>query len=400
MTRAIEIARLLRPRSIAIVGVTDRPGAAGGNVLGSLRNFDYPGVIHVVSRDRREVLGRPCVPAIDELPKGIDLAVLCLPRSGVAEAVAACARREVGAIILFASGFAEQDEAGRAEQDEIGRIATANGVALLGPNCLGIQNQHYGISIGLGLAQRLPGDLKRAVAIVSQSGGLGVALAGALRLRGWAATAVVSTGNEAALGVEEIVADALDDADSRVIAVFAEHLRKPRRFLELAARARALGKPIVLMHPGASNQARDAAKSHTGALAGDHATMRALVAHEAVVMVDSFDEWIDVVTLLCHYPQPPTLGIGAVTNSGAFRGVAFDLADSMGLALPELAADTAARLRATLPSFAAIGNPLDLTAQTAFQHDLVGIGSGPILADPNIGSVVVAMVGSVGPIPV
>jgi acyl-CoA synthetase (NDP forming) len=398
----IAIDRLLRPRSIAIVGVSDKPGTAGGNILGSLANYDYAGTIHLVSRGRTEVLGRACHPAVDDMPEGIDLAVLCLPRAGTVEALAACARRKVGAAIVFASGFAEMDAAGRAEQEEMARIARDHDIALLGPNCLGIQNPADGISLGLGLTPRLVGEMaqaKPAVAIVSQSGGMGVALGAALRLRGFAATYIVSTGNEAALGIEEVVADAIRHAETKIIAVLAEQLRKPLRFLDLARQARAAGKPIVLMHPGASAKARAAAQSHTGALAGDHAIMRALVRHEAVLLVDSFDEWVDVATLLCHYPEPPKGGLGVITNSGAFRGMAFDLCEELGLALPALTDETQTALRAVIPPFAHPANPLDVTAQTAFQRDLLGNGIKPLIDDPAIGSLVVAMVGGAGPIP-
>jgi acetate---CoA ligase (ADP-forming) len=395
-----DISRLLRPRSIAIVGVSDKPGTTGGNVLGSLENFDYAGRVHLISRNRTEVLGRPCFPTVDAMPEDLDLAVICLPRSAAVEAIAGCARRRVGAVILFASGFAEQDEAGQAEQDEIARIARGHGIALLGPNCLGIQNERHGVSLGLGLAQRPPSAPRRVVAIVSQSGGMGVALGAALRQRGLAATYIVSTGNEAALGIEEILEDALADDEATVLAVLAEHLRQPRRFLDIAARARRAGKPIVLLHPGASTKAQEAARTHTGALAADHAVMRALVAHEAVVLVDSFDEWVDVSALLGHYPHPPTAGIGVVTNSGAFRGIVFDLCEDLGLAVPELMPATAEALRGVIPSFARASNPLDVTAQTAFQRDLVGAAVKPMLDDPGIGSLVVALVGGAGPIPV
>jgi acetate---CoA ligase (ADP-forming) len=399
---SIKISRLLRPRSIALVGVSERPGSPGANILGSLANYDYTGTTHLVSRGRTEVLGRPCYPTIEEIPDGIDLAVLCLPRAGTVEALAACAQRKVGAAIVFASGFAEQDAAGHAEQDELSRIALAHDIALLGPNCLGIQNPGDGISLGLGLAPRLAGELAKAkpmVAIASQSGGMGVALGSALRLRGFAATYIVSTGNEAALGLEEVIADAIDQPEVKIIALLAEQFRKPQRFLELARHARAVGKPIVLMHPGTSAKGREAAASHTGALARDHAMMRALVQHEAVLLVDSVDEWVDVTTLLCHYPTPPRGGLGVITNSGAFRGIAFDLCDELGLALPTLAPATQAALRRVLPPFAHPSNPLDVTAQTAFQQDIVGLGVKPLIDDPAIGSLVVAMVGAAGPMP-
>jgi acyl-CoA synthetase (NDP forming) len=117
------IERLLRPRSIAIAGISPQPKSPGAQVLANIENYKYPATVHLVSRNRTEVLGRPCVPTIDELPAGIDLALLLVPSNAVLEAIQACARRSVGAAVVYAAGFAELGEAGRALQDEVARVA-------------------------------------------------------------------------------------------------------------------------------------------------------------------------------------------------------------------------------------------------------------------------------------
>src|SRR5580704_18725821 len=106
-TSLMPVGRLLRPASIAVVGISPEPGSFGATMLSSLKSFDYRGAIHLVSRNRSEVFGRPCVPTIDDLPMGVDLAVLCLPRAGVLDAIAACGRRGIGAAVAYAAGFAE-----------------------------------------------------------------------------------------------------------------------------------------------------------------------------------------------------------------------------------------------------------------------------------------------------
>jgi acyl-CoA synthetase (NDP forming) len=390
---AISVERLLRPKSIAVIGVSATPGTTGAGILGSLANFAYPGAIHIVSRGRTEVLGRPCVATIDELPADIDCGVICLPQAAAAEAVAACARRGMGAAIVYASGFAEQDAKGEADQAEISRIARAHGMAILGPNCLGLTNYVGDVPLGFSLQQRPAPAKRRNLAIVAQSGGMGSSLRGALLQHGIDTTYVVSTGNEAATTIEDFLTDIVEDPETRVIASIAEHLRKPQLFLKIARRARALGKPIVLLHPGRSVKARDAARSHTGALAGDYAIMEALVRHEAVVLVDSFAEWIDVTALLCRHPVPPALGVGVITNSGAFRGITFDLCERLGLPIPELEDATKDALRKIIPAFAGASNPLDLTAQTIGQANLVGLAAQPMVGDPTVGSIVLALVG-------
>src|SRR5258708_7259456 len=150
---------------------------------------------------------------------------------------------------------------------------------------------------------------------------------------------------------------------TRVITVFAEQIRRPQRFLRLAARARESGKAIVLLHPGRSAAARAAAQSHTGALAGDHAVMRALTAREGVIAVDGLDELIDVSELTARFPNVPAAGPAVLTDSGAFKGMTLDLADAVGLELPPLSPASADPLKVALPAFIEPANPLAFTAQ-------------------------------------
>ena len=387
----IPVARLLRPRSIAIVGISPEPASFGANVLASLKSFDYRGAIHLVSRGRTEVLGRACVAAIDDLPPGIDVAVLCVPRAAVSEAVSACGRRRMGGAIVFASGFAETGEAGRAEQDALAASARRSGLALLGPNCLGLVNQVDGVPLSMGLLAPVPDRVLR-VGLVAQSGAMMSAIREAARARGVGFSHMISTGNEAVVGMEDFTAELIADEPTRVIALFVEQIRRPRLFLALAERARKAEKPIVMFHSGRSSAARMSARSHTGALAGDFRTMAALVAHQGVILVESFDELIDAMALLARYPQPPDAGVGVITNSGAFCGIAHDVAAAAGLEIPPLSPSTSERLRALMPSFAAPDNPLDLGTQLMREPQLLGTAAHAILADHNIGSVVVAVV--------
>src|SRR6202035_1097504 len=140
---------------------------------------------------------------------------------------------------------------------------------------------------------------------------------------------------------------------TEVIVLFIEQVRDPALFLALAARARELKKPIVLMHPGRSARAQDSARSHTGAMVGNHAVMAALVAHEAVILVETLEELIDTAEILVRFEQPPVKGAAVMTNSGAFKGYTLDFAETIGLDLPTLSAASAAGIEAVLPAFAA-----------------------------------------------
>src|SRR4051812_8706968 len=168
---AAAVERLMRPRSVAIVGISSKPGSAGHTVLGNLTLNTYAGDIYLVGRSGGTIENRPVLASVDDLPEGVDLAVFTLPAAGVKEALEGCVRRKVRAAVVFASGFAEAGN--RPAQDELSRVAESGGIAMLGPNCLGYTNFVDGLQIGFASASpvaRLANLKDPALAIVSQSG--------------------------------------------------------------------------------------------------------------------------------------------------------------------------------------------------------------------------------------
>jgi acetate---CoA ligase (ADP-forming) len=384
-TEITGLVRLMRPRAVAIVGATAEPGSIGGAVLVNLERCGYRGDIHLVSRRAKEINGRPCVPAIDELPDGIDAVVLVVPQQAVVDAVAACGRRGIGGAVVFASGFAEVGDDGRAEQERLVATARAGGVRMLGPNCIGFTNFADGVALTFETIAPEAIAGRPAVGVVTQSGALAGALRIALSAKGLGVSHAISTGNEADLTAEDFVAFLLADPLTRAVALFLEQIRQPLKFLSLAREARALRKPIVLLHPGKSVRARESASTHTGALAGDHVVMSAVLRHEAVVLVDSIDELIDVAEFLAR-AAPPTGGAGIITNSGAIKGFALDFAETIGLDIPTPSPETRAALKAALPAFAAPDNPVDVTAQVIKDLGIWTRAATALAADPAIGS--------------
>jgi acyl-CoA synthetase (NDP forming) len=390
--QAVPLARLLRPRSVAIVGVSPEPGSIGANVLGNLTRFGFGGDIHLVSRSSREIDGRRCVSSIDELPDGVDAAVLAVPRQATVEAVTACVRRKVGGALVFASGFAEMDETGRADQEAMARVARDGGLALCGPNCIGFVNVAGNVALTFEPLERLVANPRGGIGVVTQSGAMASTLRLGLLAKDVGISCVVSTGNEAGLITEDFLGYLIDDEATRVIVLFMEQVRDPRLFLALAAKARAQKKPIVLMHPGRSVRARASARTHTGSMTGDHAVMAALVAREAVIRVETLEELIDTAELLLRFPIPPAHGAAIMTNSGAFKGYALDFAETIGLDLPALSGNTAEAIKQILPAFAAIENPIDVTAQSIRDATILGRTAAQLLVDPAMGSLVVSIV--------
>lgn len=382
------VARVMRPRSVAIIGISSRPGSVGQINLECLKVNEFRGDIHLVGRSAEPIGGHTCFASPDDLPEGVDLAIFTLPAAGVGDAIAACVRRKVGAGLVFAAGFAETGD--RAEQEKISAIAREGGLAIVGPNCLGFTNNVDGLMFNMNYAarvQRFTAGSKPGVAFVGHSGGMLQHMQQASEARGMPISYVVSTGNEAGLDLTDFTEFLVDDAATRVIVLYAEQIRRPGAFLAACNRARVAGKPVVLLHPGLGERARRAAQSHTGALVGDFGAMRTRVEHAGVLLVDMLDELVDVSELLIHYPEPPTAGPAVMTASGAFCAIVNDFSEKTGFDIPPLSAHTEAILKKALPAWGTASNPQDVQAGNA---GAIPVMAKALLDDPNMGSLFIS----------
>ncbi len=384
--------RLLRPKSIAIVGASPSPGAFGASVLANLERAAYAGQIYLINPKRESIGERSCLASIDLLPEGVDCAVLAIPRQSVLEAVRACAQRRVAAVVIFSVGFAEDGAEGLAEQQAILEIALTSQMVIEGPNCLGIVNYVDGVPLTFVIAEFEKHTGADGVAIVSQSGAMAAVLGVSLRNRMLPLSFSVSTGNEAASGAEDFVEYMIHDPNTRVIVMIVEQFRNPGRFLALAEVARRQAKHIVLLHPGVSSAARVSAVTHTGAMTGNYEVMKAKVTHAGVLLVETLEELVDVADILIRCSSLPYGGTLVFTESGAFKALALDLCESIGLELPQLASDTATQVKSVLPDFIQVTNPLDLTAQGLVDPDLYRRVLPRVLADDSFGSIVLAII--------
>lgn len=389
---APDLSRLLTPRSVAIVGASPTPGALGNSVLQNLERHGFAGDIHLINPKRDEIDGRPCLKSIDDLPYGVDAAVLAIPGPAVLATVKALAARGVGAAVIFAAGFAEGGEEGLAAQAEVAAIAAETGMVIEGPNCLGMTNYVAGVPLTFVETPALRLDGRPGIGIVSQSGAMAVVLGTTLMAKDLGISISVSTGNEAASGVEDYVEHLIADANTQVIGMIVEQFRKPARFLALAAKARAAGKAIVLLHPGTSSAARESAATHTGAMAGDWQLMKTKVERAGVILVDSLEELGDVLDIVLTAKPVGVGGTAVLTESGAFKALVLDLAERIGLDLPPVEGATAAAMRAAIPDFIPVSNPMDLTAQALVDNDLYRRTLAPLLADDSYAAVLLGII--------
>lgn len=385
---------ILRPRSVAIIGMSTKPGSASQVVLNNLLTGGYDGAVHLVGRSGGTFEGHTILSSISELPEHVDLAILMVPSTAVLETITDCVSRKVRGAVCFASGFAEMGDDGRNQQQEIAKIARAGNLTLLGPNTVGYFNYvdaFYVMMVQLVLPPKLDRSQGPAVAVVAQSGGIGAHIAASLQARGVPLSYMMTTGNEAQTGLAELIEYFATDAHTGAVVVYAEQIKSAPEFVAAVRNARSHGKPVVLLHPGRSERSQEAAKSHTGALAGNHAAMQLMAEYAGATVVDSLEEAIDVGQLLLRYPKSTSGGLGLVTASGAICGLVQDYVEPLGLELPDLAEAQANALREHLPEFLPARNPLDLGTLFTYKPELIEIGVSNVLADPAVGSLLVSM---------
>ena len=389
-TRAVD--RLLRPRSVAILGASATPGALGASVIANLERLQFAGDIHLINPHRDCIGSRRCLKSVEDLPPGVDVAVLAIPRAAVLGAVESLGKRQVGAAIIFSAGFAEGGESGLADQRELARLAAETGMLVEGPNCLGLVNYVDGVALTFVETPAIALGSRPGIGIVSQSGAMAAVIAVTLTSKQLGLSYSISTGNEAASGVEDYMEFLLQDRHTQVIALVVEQFRQPQRFLALARSARLQGKPIVLLHPGRSSAARESAATHTGAMAGDHAVMRTHVQREGVLVADTLEEFVDVLDIILRCRVRPSGGAAVLTESGAFKALTLDQCEDIGLRLPTLTDESAPLLRAALPLFVPVSNPVDLTAQGLVDPDLYCRSLAALLGDERFGCIILSII--------
>lgn len=350
---------LLRPRSIAVIGASEREGSVGHQVLANLLNRGFTGSIHVVNPRHPAVLGVPAVPSPLDLPEAPDLAIIAVPAPSVPDIVEQCGVRGARAILLLTAGFGELGAAGKQLQDDTAATAREYGMRLVGPNCVGVVNTDPAIRLDATFAAMpiQPGGL----GILSQSGAFGIGLVEAAARSGTGISQFVSVGNKADVSGNDILLYWEDDPTTRVIAMYLESIADARRFARIARRVSAT-KPILAVKSGRSDAGRRAGQSHTAAAASAEVAVDALFAKAGVLRMDSVQQMLDVARVLNDQPLPGGPCVTIIGNSGGPGIVAADAASAAGLIVTDLDQKTQDELRKAVPSIASAQNPIDLGA--------------------------------------
>lgn len=385
------LSRVLAPKSVAVVGASPRAGAFGERVLANLAR--YQGAVYPVNAKYAEIGGRACYPSLAAIPGGVDCAVVVTGREAVEKLVREAAAAGVGGVVVFASGYTETGKPERAaEQMRLAALARETGLPVIGPNCIGITNYALGMRITFMPDAEVAAPTRPAIGVVSQSGAMGFALE-QVSARGVGISHVLTSGNSCDVDMADFVAYLAGDPSCGAIALLFEGMARPRRLVAAARLAAAAGKPLVVCKIATGEEGALAARSHTGTLAGSHASWRAVLEGAGAVMVDDVEALIETVSFLQKAPaRPAAPGIAVLCTSGGAGIMAADKAERHRVAMPQPGAAAQATLAGRIPEYGAARNPCDITAMVLNDPDSLGACAHALAGDAAFGAMVVPCV--------
>ena len=357
------------PASIAVLGASPDLHRIRGRLLRQLRENGFPGEILPINPSYQDIDGLPCFPSIAAVNGPVDLALIAIPAAGVAAAVEACAKAGVKNTLIISSGFAEEGGAASQMQAQLVAVTQQYGIRACGPNCEGYFNALGRVATTFSPTVETQEDpdaiyvSPKRIGVIAQSGGIGFALFNRGKAAGLAFSYVISTGNEADLGMADFLDYMIEDEHTAAVMLFCETIRKGPEFVTALAKARQLGKPVIAIKVGRSDAGTRATASHTASLSGSYTAYHAIFERYGVIEAEDADEAIAIAGVVLTCPPPKGRRAGIVTVSGGGGAWMADTLSAHGLSVPQLSAAEQARLRPLMPSYGASGNPVDVTAQ-------------------------------------
>ncbi len=344
-----------KPRSVAVIGATEKPGSVGRAVFWNLLSTPFGGVVYPVNPKRPNLLGVKAYPKVAELPEVPDLALVCTPAATVPGIMEECAQAGIPAVIIISAGFKETGPEGVALENRVIDIARKGGIRVIGPNCMGILTPPTGLNASFAKEMTLPGK----VAFLSQSGALGTAILDWSLKNRVGLSAFASVGSMADVGWGDLIDYFGGDPSTNSIVIYMESIGDARAFLS-AAREVALSKPIVVIKAGRTGAAAQAAASHTGSMAGNDEVLDAAFERCGVLRADTISEIFDLADILAKQPQPRGPKLTIITNAGGPGVLATDSLIRRGGELAELSHRAEKALDGFLPEAWSHHNPIDV----------------------------------------
>jgi len=385
------IAPFFRPRGIAVIGASRRPGTIGWHIVDNLLRHGFQGAIFPVNPSTRVVHSIPAWRSVREIPGEVDLAVVAVPKESVLDVVEECGARGVPAVVVISAGFRESGEAGAARERALLKRVRELGMRLVGPNCMGVLNTDPTHSMNATFAPTMPPA--GTVSFLSQSGALGVTILDYAAEYGIGIRHFISVGNKPDVSGNDLLEFWEGDPGTRVILMYLESFGNPRHFTRIARRV-ARKKPIIVVKSGRSVAGARAASSHTGSLAGKDSAVDALLAQCGVLRANSVEELFDLSMAFGSLPLPRGSRVAIVTNAGGPGIILADACEAEGLQVAEFSTETQDRLRRIVPEEASVRNPVDMIASAtphAYQEALE-----IALQDPGVDAAIAAFVPPLG----
>lgn len=361
---------LLNPRSIAVVGASGDERKMGSLPLKFLRDYQYTGQIYPVNPNYTEIGGYACYRSIADVPEDVDLLVLSVSYDQVEQVLVQSRPGQIRSTLILSSGYAEIGEVGVKRQGKLVQLARDRGIRLCGPNSVGIANLWSRVVPSISQAfdsTFQPGS----IAFVTQSGALGTAIIALAHKIGIHLGYFVSSGNEADLEFSDYCNALLEDPRVEIVAGYLEGIRDGQKFIQVAAKAYRMGKPLILIKAGRASVASDAARSHTGALTGTDGVYGAIFEQYNIIRVQTIEELLDQLKIMAAIPDIKGNNISIVGHSGGSGVLMADGCDDLDLSVKPTPDRVKGRLSEVLPSYASLNNPVDMTANVIFKPDLM-----------------------------
>jgi acetyltransferase len=373
---------LFRPKTVAVIGATERPQSIGRRVMWALVTSPFGGTVFPVSKDRASVLGIKAYPNIAAVPEMVDMAVIVTPASAVPGVIGECVKAGVKAAVVISAGFREHGAAGIALEEQIKEKIAGSRLRVVGPNCLGVMNPLTGLNATFSQTIARPGN----VAFISQSGALCTAILDWSLREMVGFSAFVSVGSMLDVGWGDLIDYLGNDSRTQSIVIYMESIGDARKFLS-AAREVSLNKPIIVIKAGRTEAAAKAASSHTGAMTGSDEVLDAAFRRSGVLRVNAIADIFYMSEVLAKQPRPKGPRLAILTNAGGPGVLAADALAFQGGELAELSAETLAKLDALLPPHWSHGNPVDILGDATAER--YGKALEITLQDPNADGILV-----------
>jgi len=374
------IAQLLSPRSVAVIGASEDQTKFGGRLYRMLIKHGYAGTIYPINPSRQTLFGIRTFPSVAATPEPPDMVVMALPRDKVKPEIEAAARRGARGAIVITAKFSDAGAEGAALEREIVEVARAHGMRLIGPNCLGVISPANHVVLCSSPALDVDSLPVGRIGLVSQSGALMATIFDRAQAVGVGFSHCVSVGNQADLEMADFVEYLIEDARTGVICTYVEGIKDPQRFVALAQRARAAGKPWLMVKAGRTEAGTRAAFSHTASIAGSHAVLASVCRDEQVTMLDDFGAMVTLAAAMARHPGVAVRSVAVLTTSGGGGALAADALSSRRVPLAEFGPATRERIDAYY-SPGQGGNPIDLGGRRFDEAADVSRITAQILAD-------------------